>query len=337
MVEVTENTLEQLETIAEKTDTDFDEVREIFKGKYESTEERSQEVDEETIERLAVRQTKAKILGGNRVPTDDIEMLTIGGDLVNGNDGDMFFGSAVVDENPDEEAGQAKLAAVRIFDEELASEVYNAFSEVGNIVTGNFAVSEGEVHRNRLQVSNSDDTEFEVHEPDNRMELVQEIRNTVPETSIATIADDLSATYRDDDGEQRVDSSDIYRIEADVYDGYKNPDTGVGIYTLRDESVFDDEDVAQSPVHNEEEANENATPGLTCFFDANQMEWGTSAVVEFYGTIEKNDEDGTVQMSADGAVPIMPNEDGFDGYTDSSDEEKPREKRSSSNVDRQKI
>jgi hypothetical protein len=89
-------------------------------------------------------------------------------------------------------------------------------------------------------------------------------------------------------------------------------------------------------VFNAEEANENATPGLTCFFDPNKMEWGSEAIVEFFGTVQKNDEDGTIQFSADGAVPVMPNEDGFDGYEDSEDESPEREN-IGGNVDRTTI
>jgi WD40 repeat protein len=319
MVEVTEETIEQLENIAENDDVPLEEVQEKFKQKYEEVEERSSAVDEETIEKIALRQLRTESLAGNRVPTDEIEMLTIGGDVRETSNGDMFFGTAVVDESPNDDSSSASLGSVRIFDEDLSHEIYDAFDHVGNVVSGEFTVSEGDL-QGHVEVSDGDDTEFEVHRPDDRNPLIEEIRSYVPEVSIETIADNLTRQTRGEDGNMYQVSSDIYRIQADVYDGYKNPDTGTGIYTLRDDTVFDEEDIVESPVFDGENANENATPGLTCFFDPNKMEWGSSAIVEFFGTISKN-EDGIINFSADGAVPIMPNEDGFDGYTDSEDED----------------
>lgn len=333
---MTEDTVEQLQSIAEDKELPFDEVKESFKEKFEEVEERSSGVDDEMVEKLALRQFRTESLAENRVPTDQVEMLTIGGDVRETSNGDMFFGSAVVDENPDDDSSAASLGSVRIFDEELAHEIYEAFDHVGNVVSGDFAVSDGDL-RGHVEVSNGDNTEFEVHRPDDRTGLINEIRNMVPEVTIENIADNITSQTRGEDGNMYQVSSDIYRIQADIFDGYKNPDTGTGIYTLRDDSVFDEEDVVESPVFDEENANENATPGLTCFFDPNKMEWGSGSVVEFYGTIQKND-DGIINFSADGAVPILPNEDGFDGYTDSEEEEAPeRTQSSSSNVDRTQI
>jgi len=333
---VTEDTVEQLQNIAEDKELPFDEVKESFKEKFEEVNERSSGVDDEMVEKLALRQFRTESLADNRVPTDQVEMLTIGGDVRETSNGDMFFGSAIVDENPEDDSSPASLGSVRVFDEELAHKIYEAFDHVGNVVSGDFAISDGEL-RGHVEVSDGDDTEFEVHRPDDRTELINEIRDLVPEVTIENIADNITSQTRGDDGNMYQVSSDIYRIQADIFDGYKNPDTGTGIYTLRDDSVFDEEDVVESPVFDEENANENATPGLTCFFDPEKMEWGSGSVVEFFGTVQKND-DGIINFSADGAVPILPNEDGFDGYTDSEEEEGPdRTQSSSSNVDRTQI
>ena len=336
MVEVSEETVEQLEQLAENKDIDFDEIREKYKEKYEEVEERAEGVDEDTIEHLALRQLRTENLASSRVPTDHVEMAVIGGDVADTSNGDMFFGSALLDENPNEDGGRKKLASVTIFDDDMAHRMYEAFDQVANVLTGNFAVSEGDLE-GHVEVSDSDDTDFEVIRPDDRSEIYEEIREYVPETSIASISEDLTAQTRDEDGDVYPVSSDIRRIEADVYDGYKNPDSGTGIYTLRDNTVFDDEDVAESDVFDPENANDNATPGLTCFFDPNKMEWGTGSVVEFFGTVTKND-DGIVNMGADGAIPILPNEDGFDGYTDSEDDDgAERNDAGGNNVDRTTI
>jgi len=319
MVEVTDATAEQLESIAEMEEVPLEQVQEKFKEQYKEVEENASGVDDEGIEKIALRQVRTLSLSESRVPTDEIEMLTIGGDVRETSNGEMFFGTAVVDENPGDDNSTASLGSVRIFDEGLSNEIYDAFDHVGNVVSGEFNVSDGDL-QGHVEVSDGDNTTFEVHRPDDRIALIDEIRSYVPEVSIESIADNITRQTRGEDGNMYQVSSDIYRIRADVYDGYKNPDTGTGIYTLRDDTVFDEEDIVESPVFDGENSNENATPGLTCFFDPNKMEWGTSAVVEFYGTISKN-EDGIINFSADGAVPIMENEDGFDGYTDSADED----------------
>lgn len=340
MVEVTESTVSELKRIAQKKDKDEEAVNEKFKEKYKEVKERTTGLPEEKVESLALRQFRTETMATNRVPTTEVTMATIGGDVRNTSNGDMFFGTALVDEKPEEDNGSYSLGSVRIFDSDFANRVYEAFDQVGNIVSGNFSVSEGDIG-GHVEVSDSDNTDFDVVRPDDRSGVLQDIRDMVPETSIAEISDTLSAKTRNDDGDMFTVSSDLYRIEADIIDGYKNPDTGVGIYTLRDDTVFDEEDVVESPVVDEEalQENENITPGLTCFFDVNKMEWGTSSIVEFFGTINK-DEDGIIQMSADGAVPIMPNEDGFDGYTDSEEEQSDDPSQGvvePSNVDRQTI
>jgi len=336
MPEVSDDTIAHLEKIAEKKEVPFEEVKEKYKEKYEEVEDKSSGVDKETIENLALRQLRSLELAQSRVSTEEIEMLTVGGDVRNTSNGDMFFGSAIVDEEPNDDSVPSKLGQVRVFDEELAVEVDNAFSQVGNIVTGDFAVSDGDL-TNHLEVTDGDDTSFEVVRPDDRGKFVDEIRDMVPEVSISNIADNITQQTRGEDGEMYDVSSDIKRIRADVFDGYKNPDTGTGMYTLRDDTVFDDEDIENSPVFDPEEANESATPGMTCFIQPNKMEWGTGAVIDFFGTVKEDE--GIVNFSADGAYPILTNDDGFDGYVDEEDEgeEIPERTESSGGSTRTKI
>lgn len=338
MVDVTEDTIAQLQDIAEEVDKSIDEVKEEYKEKYNEVDERASGLPDDKVEEIALKQYTASVVTANRVPTDEIEMLTIGGDVRDTSSGDMFFGTAIVDEDPNDDSVPSKMGEVRIFDEGIAHQVYEAFDHVGNIVTGNFAVQEGDL-QNHVAVSDSEDSEFEVTRPNDRSVLINEIRTHVPETNIADIADDTTAKSRGENGNMYNVSSDIRRIEATIYDGYKNPDSGTGIYTLRDDTVFDDEDVVESGVFNPDESNENATPGLTCFFDPNKMEWGSGSIIEFYGKVTKND-DGIIQMGADGAVEVFPEQGGYDGYTDSEDDEggnSPERNTGSANVDRTNI
>lgn len=319
MVSVSESTADELEAIAEKKEVELDDVRETFKEKYNDLSENSQGLPDEKLEELALRTTRTATLSSDRISTEDVEMLTVGGSIREWSNGDSFVGKALVDQHPDSEEGKERLASVIVDSDHMElTEVYDAFSEVGNIVEGNFSVSEADIEP-FLVLNSGDNTTIEVTKPDDRGPLLEEIRNAVPETSLASAAEDLSATTRDDDGDVYPANFgvDIRRIEADVYDGYKNPDTNLGIYTIRDDTLFDEEDIADSDVYDAETANENATPGMTCFGDSDDMEHGTGSVLEIYGVLQQSD-DG-VQMNIDGIVPVYSEE--FDGYVDSSDDE----------------
>lgn len=340
-MEVSNETAEKLEEFSEENELDHDEVVEAFKEKYEEVEDRAENVDDDYLESLALRSVRTAELAQFQ-SVQGVEMATIGGDIREWGDGqnarDVFVGKALVDPNP-EESGRRFLSTI-IADSDDGVDVatfQKAFSEVGNIVTGEFSVSDG--YTDRFKVLNSgDDTDISVNYLDDRSEVISDIREAVPETNIAEIANDLSATERDDSGDVYPANFgvDIRRMTVDVYDGYKNPDRGFGMYTVRDDTVFDEDDIVESPVFDSNNSNDNATPGLTCFMSVPDMEYGKESVLEFFGTVSKN-EDGIVNMNVDGIIPILA-EGEFDGYVDNSEEDmSPDRDSSSSNVDRKSI
>lgn len=338
MVEVSSETADALESLAADNDVEFDTVREKFKEKYGDVKEKAVgEVSDEQLERLALRATRTAQLARSRVSTDGVEMLTIGGSVRNWNSGDTFVGKALVDLEPDTDQGRNFLSTVIIDGGDVSlGEVVDAFGDVGNIVSGEFSVSEA--HTDKFRVLNSsEDTELTVQKPDNRSSMIGEIRDEVPETNIRDITSDLSQTERTEDGDVYPASFgvDIRRMTVDIYDGYKNPSEGNGTYTVRDDTVFDEDDIVESPVYDSENAGENATPGLTCWTDPSMMEYGTGSVVEVYGTVSK-DNNGIAVMNVDGIIPIMI-EGEFDGYEDNSSSEAPERERTSSNVSRTSI
>jgi len=336
MVEITSETEKELRQIADEEGVEFETVADVFKEKFESVKERGQNVSEDMLENIALRSTRTAQLKRNRTPTSGVEIATIGGSIREWSDGDTFVGKGLVDVNPNE-AGRPYLSTIIIKEDHVnLSDVQDAFSEVGNIVTGEFSVSEA--HTDKFRVLNSqDDTDINLEVPDNgvRMDIISDIRDMVPEASIATIVDDMSQTERSDDGSVYPASFgvDIRRMTVDIYDGYQNPSKGSGAYTVGDETVFDDEDLKRSPVFDTENASENATPGLTCWTDPSLMKYGSSSVVEMFGVISKG-RNGVATMNVDGIVPIF-DEGEFDGYVDDS-EESP-EQTGSSNVDRTSI
>jgi len=336
-MEITEDTANELESLAESNDVEYEDVVDKFKEKYEDVQERANNVDEDYLESLALRAVRTAELSGNRIPTEAVEMLTIGGSIRNWNNGDTFVGKALVDPNPNE-GGRAFLSTIIIDSGDVnLGKVQDAFDEVGNIVVGEFSVSEG--HTDKFRVLNSDeDTDLEVTKPDNRDDIIQEIRDAVPETDIASIAENMSSTERTDDGDvYPADFGvDVRRMTVDIYDGYKNPAEGNGTYTVRDDTVFDEDDVVQSDVYDADEASENATPGLTAWCEPSAMEYASKSIVEMFGTVSKN-ENGIVSMNVDGIIPIL-DEGDYDGYTDESSEETaPQRESTSSNVDRTQI
>lgn len=337
MVEVTADTADELEQIAEDNDVELEAVQESFREKYDEVEERAGDsVNDEKLEQLALRVTRTSQLTDYTVETDGVEMLTVGGSIQEWSNGDTFVGKALVDLQPNQDQGRNFISTVIIDGDDVnLSEVQDAFSEVGNIVSGEFSVSEA--HSDQFRVLNSsEDTEIDVTQPDDRAPMIGEIRDAVPETDIANITENMSQTERTDDGELRAASFgvDIRRMEVDIFDGYKNPSGGSGAYTVRDESVFDESDIVESAVYDQESANENATPGMTCWTDPSMMEYGSGSVVELFGSVSMG-RDGVAQMNVDGIVEIVKNGD-YDGYVDDS-EETPEREQTSSNVDRTSI
>lgn len=319
-----DQTQEQLESLAEEFEVSYEQMESVFQDNLEEVNTKSASLSEAKKEELALRFTRASEVSERRNPTEEVEILTIGhggirqwnnydenGNVVGEHDVLIGFGLIEQDDTP-------HVSAV-ILDEEDGVEIpfaYDAFSEMGNIVTGEFSVGESDLDRH-LVANSSSSTEISVQEPPNREGMVSEIRNSIPEFNIENIAENMSATTVEDDGsEYPTDFGvDLKMIEADVYDAYKSSD--FGIYTLRDETVFDDEDVADSPIYDEE----SRTPGLTCWIDPEMMEYGNGSVCEFFGTVTQND-DGQIQFNAVNVNPIFPQD--FDGTVDttgSSDEE----------------
>lgn len=335
-MEVSNETADKLEEFAEENELEYDDVVEQFKENYENVKEKATNVDGDYLETLALRTTRTQELAQFQQNVEGVEMLTIGGDIRNWSNGDTFVGKALVDAEPNE-PGRPYISTIIIDEGDVnLGEVMEAFDEVGNIVTGEFSVQEA--HNDEFRVLNSgEDTDLNVTRPDERGDIIGDIREYVPETDIENVAGNLSQVERNDDGNVYPASFgvDIRRMTVDIYDGYRNPSEGNGTYTVRDDTVFDEDDIVESPVFDADNAGDNATPGLTCWIDPGKMEYGSGSVVEFFGTVSKN-EDGIVSMNVDGVVPILV-EGEYDGYTDESEPESPEREETSSNVDRKSI
>lgn len=340
-MEVSTETAEKLEEFAEDNELEYESVVEAYKEKYEDVKQKASNVDEDYLETLAFRAIRTEELAQFQQPVEGVEMVTIGGSIREwgngGNARDVFVGKALVDTDPGENGRDYLSTIIADSDDGVDMGLFqDAFSEVGNVVTGEFSISDG--FTDEFKVLNSGpDTEITVTSPDDKSGIISDIRDAVPEVNIANISDNLSAEERNDDGDMFPANFgvDIRRMTVDIYDGYKNPSGGFGMYTVRDDTVFDDDDIVESPVFDETNSNENATPGMTCFMNVSDMKYKTNSVLEFFGTLRKND-DGIVVMNVDGVIPIL-NEGEFDGYVDEREEASPERESTSSNVSRQSI
>lgn len=346
--------LDDLERLAEENDSDFEEAKESFEEKLEEIRSNSQGLSEEKMQNLAFRSVRTDILKNDRVPTTLVEIATVGGSVRSWNeyddDGnvvgerDVFVGKGLVDTDPDdEEEGRSEFLATIIAGEEDVepTEFYNGFSEVGNVVRGRFSVSESDVGNFRV-LNARDETEIEVIEPPERQDVIDKINEYVDEVSIDELGDkqNLSATERNDNGDlfPADFGVDIRRMEADVFDGYKNPSEGNGAYTVRDDTVFDEEDVKDSAVFNPDEANENQTPGMTVYADPSDMEYGTGTTCVFYGVLRQREDTGEVLMEADALYPVAEfMAEDFDGYVDNSGSSSSGGEKKESEADRMEI
>lgn len=147
--------------------------------------------------------------------------------------------------------------------------------------------------------TNLNETEIDAL-PQTRDEKNQMLRKVIPEASLATLTDDLSA-YDPETGYTYDFGADIKRIEGRIVDHYIDNDGEWGRYTVMDDSVTAD-DIMDTDIVDDEQN----TPGLTVWAEPDyHMEYGDKTRADFYGTIEEGS-NGNLQMNLVGIVPIVP-------------------------------
>jgi hypothetical protein len=149
--------------------------------------------------------------------------------------------------------------------------------------------------------------------PDSRDEKNDLLRRMFPDTTLADLAEGsqgLSA-YDPDSGFTHDFGADIKRFRGSVVDWYVPDDRSWGRMTLMDDSVIP-EDLEDTRIV--DDSGNNNVPGLTVFAEPDyHIQYGNQSVLDVYGVVEVNN-DGQIQMSAAGVVPIVPMEmdDGSD-------------------------
>jgi len=96
---------------------------------------------------------------------------------------------------------------------------------------------------------------------------------------------------------------DIKRIEGQVVDKYRDFDSDMGVYTILDDTVIDPDDLMGTKLMRED-ADENATPGLTVYLPPEQVKFREDSRIVVYGTVSTSN-DGQVLMRGVGSVGIV--------------------------------
>lgn len=136
--------------------------------------------------------------------------------------------------------------------------------------------------------------------PADRSDKLEILRQAIPEASLATLHDDLSA-YDPETGFTHEFGADLRRIEGMIVDYYIPDDRSWGRYTIMDDSVTEDDIIGTDIV-----GDDQNIPGLTVWADPDyHMEYGRKTRADFYGTVEEGS-NGNIVMNLVGVVPIVP-------------------------------
>lgn len=174
----------------------------------------------------------------------------------------------------------------------------------GNTMKGVYEVSESRDLDNVYRCFScgaTDPVEQELDSlPTDREDKLEILRQAVPEASLASLHDDLTA-YDPESGYTYDFGADLRRIDARIVDYYIGEDNSWGRYTIMDDSVTEDDVVGTDIV-----GDEQNVPGLTVWADPQyHMEYGRKSRVEMYGTVEEGTE-GNLVMNLVGIIPKVP-------------------------------
>lgn len=312
---VSDQAKSELEELVEDTGRSLDWAIAQYKEAMSEVEERMMEdVSDEVKREYAIGMVESDQLFKDRVGGSgqemELEVLSIGqaGEIDGwGEDNDdvvysygIIFGP--LGENGKMRAGQAVMINKRSSGLDLSSVMrkYHAL----NTMKAVYEVSESDDLNNVYVCFSCTATELtETTDldtlPTDREKKLSSLRDAIPEASLATLEDDLSA-YDDETGYTYDFGADLRRIEGKVVDCYDPDDADWGRYTIVDDSVTID-DIKGSDLFDD---GDNI-PGFTVWGNSYHMEYGRKTRADFYGAIE-SDEDGQITMNLAGIVPILP-------------------------------
>jgi len=308
---------DQVETalaeVIEGTDRDLDWAIAQYHDALEDAEERAmEEKSDDELRSIAVRMVESAKIYEDRMSGEEmeVEILAIGqaGQIDGwGDDNDSvvysygFIYGPLGDEGK-EKAARAVFVNRKSDDVELSS-VQRKFHAL-NTMKSVYEVSESNDLSGVYRCFSCGATELVEQELDNlpadRDDKLEILRQTIPEASLATLRDDMSA-YDPETGYTHDFGADVRRIEGQIVDHFTADDSSWARYTVMDDSVTKDDIEASEIV-----GDDQNTPGLTVWAEPDyHMEYGRNSRCDFYGTVEEGDE-GNLVMNLVGVVPIIP-------------------------------
>jgi len=311
-----------------KDDLEMEEARELFNEQLKDVKENSTDaVGDRTIQSTAFVQFRSKYNEDQAIDADaeTVDIIAIGhSGIQEWKNGDTLLAYGIA--NPEDEPANK---GVFIIDGEDAplGEIKEQF-EPFNALEGNFSVSVSSEVSDLYVCNSTDETEVMSSEIDmtegERHEWVNE-NHVTDRATLVDVTDHISQT--NSQGYTAEFGGDIKRMQATVVDFYIPDDWSYGVLTLQDESVVDPVEELDEEVIGDDAEN-TRTPGLTGWIDPETITFGEYSVMDFYGTIARND-NGELKMNVFGAYPIMPTEPDFsdvgsgggDGGVDDSAEE----------------
>lgn len=146
----------------------------------------------------------------------------------------------------------------------------------------------------------TDDTDFGKLPTDreDKRDLINQ--NFVTEEDHVTIQNyPEHVTAKNNSGYPLANGIDVKRMRGEVVDVYSDNETGFGVMTLVDGTVYDESDISEELLN-----DQMRTPGLQVFMDPSLLQYGEGSQLDVYGTVVQND-DGQFRMNGFGSIPLI--------------------------------
>ena len=341
--DIPDDVYEQVEALADESGIDTEEALDIFNEAVEEVQEYGDgDFEDDKVYEIALRASKADIISAtsygqevtgyafghngieqNAYRDDDENMVDEDGnptdDWSEAAKYDVLKAYAVVTPEGEPEG----VAEVKFDGRETDLDHAAMLLQCGTAFAGRFSVMSNDDMDNHYRCYATENVNLrELDEDEVDVDVTEKLNKHSEEATIADIANHLSARRRYSGNVYYV-KSDIKRVEGYVVDAYRRSEDGFAVCTIQDDTLVDESEFAASDVG----GDDDRTPGLTCWANEYNMDFGEGTQGTFYGRVERDDEEGRITMQLYGVDAVFAR-----SYSDGDDEE-PEE----SNVDRMSL
>lgn len=333
---VDETARNALQEASEEYGVPYDELEEKYRENYADAREQAviELSHEDSLRPAALDRTlggyqESRQTGVITGEPEEVPIMAIGhqgsrDDFGEGDD-DIVVASGIV--NPDDREDENMPAGLATFyldaDDVDRLDVREKF-RFGNEILGNVAVKRQEDafpgrSRTYYFAGSDEDTFFESADFDGWPDDLAGKRNLVNQ-HIVPESDKVQLDALDQSLSQEADGTfgfwyDLKRIEGQVVDAYKDTEKDFGIYKVIAEPYGDPDELRDTPLYSDEDAENDRTPGLQIWASPEQVRNREGARIEVYGLLEADPDSGHITMTGVGVVDLLPkpyDEDGGD-------------------------